>query len=39
LANEAMPNDSQVIFLLYSVRFSKPKKSKKHEPQHPKHHH
>jgi hypothetical protein len=35
LANEAMPNDSQVIFLLHDARFSeskqKPKKSKKHK--------
>jgi len=33
LANEAMPNDSQVIFFLHDARFSEPKqkqKSKKH---------
>jgi hypothetical protein len=40
LANEAMPSDSQVIFLLHDARFSEPKqkrkKSKKHKPN--KHH-
>ncbi|MGP8242432.1 MAG: hypothetical protein ACLQQB_11815, partial [Solirubrobacteraceae bacterium] len=41
LANEAMSNNSQVIFLLHDARFSEPSKkrgSKKHRPQHPKYH-
>jgi hypothetical protein len=44
LANEAMPNNSQVVFLLHDARFSEPKETKKHKskqrkPRRTKHHH
>jgi hypothetical protein len=39
LANEAMPSDSQVIFLLHDARFSEPKQKHKKSKHKPKNHH